>query len=69
MATYITIKYASAGDVSNIEAKIVDGRMVSLGVFYSESGEIAGWGTYTFKYGDEVDVSEIPTSLEGYTAA
>ena len=66
--TYITIKYESSGDISNIEAEIIDGKIVSMEAFYSENAGIAGWGTYTFTYGDEVDVSEIPMSLDGYIA-
>ena len=66
-ATYINMKADDGSDISNVEVKIVDGKIVSISAFVTDDYVVSGWATYTFTYGDEVDVSTIPTTLEGLT--
>lgn len=66
-ATYINIKYTEATVCSNLEIKIVDGKIVSISAFVTEDYEVVSWGTYSFAYGKSVDTSMIPTTLYGYT--
>ena len=65
-ATYINLK---GEDGLYGEAKIVDGRIVSIETFMIDSGEASGWGVYSFTYGSDVNVSMIPTNdISDFTA-
>ena len=65
-ATYINLK-GEEGLYG--EAKIVDGRIVSIETFMIDSGEASGWGVYSFTYGSDVNVSMIPTNdISDFTA-
>ena len=67
-ATYINIKMEEADYVSNVEVKIVDGVIVGFETMLID-GDVTGWASAIVTYGETVDTSVIPTTLEGYTAA
>lgn len=61
-ATYINV---DDGMGNKIEIKIVNGEFVSMNQIVYEDYILTA--TYTFTYGDDVDVSMIPTTLDGLT--
>ena len=65
-ATYINIQPYEG---ISMEAKIVDGKIVTIESFGNNPDDSSEcmWGVYTFTYGSSVDVSMIPTSLNGFT--
>lgn len=65
--TYINLEFAdpSMAWVSGYaEIKIVDGNIVEMSTTDTENGEVdIRYGSYTFTYGDSVDVSVIPDTI------
>lgn len=64
-ATYINLK---SEEGLFAEAKIVNGKIVTIETFAVDSGAVGGWGVYSFSYGNDVDVSMIPSNISGFTA-
>lgn len=60
--TYINLVMSEGSDNTYIEVKIVDGNIVEI-----NSASTGSFTAYTFIYGDAVDVSVIPDTLDGYT--
>lgn len=67
-ATYINVKFEDTDSVSNVEIKIVDGKIVGFESLIAHT-DGTGWANVAITYGDAVDVSMIPTTLDGYTVA
>lgn len=66
--TYINIKVVETDCVTNVEVKIVDGNIIGFETIIVDK-EGTGWSDVVVKCGETVDVSVIPTTLDGFTAA
>ena len=66
--TYINIKVVDADYVSNIEVKIINGNITGFETMIVD-GDATGWAEVAVTYNEAVDVSVIPTTLDGFTVA
>ena len=66
--TYINVKVEETDYVSNVEIKIVNEKIIGFETITIDE-EGTGWSDVSINYGEAVDVSVIPTTLDGYTLA